>query len=999
MAEVPPGLSTNGCGNGVRNTSRLQPTSVTQPGTSSPGRPGRRFTIRPATVKNPRLIAAAALLLLALLATLGTARPAAAHAFLKTSNPPANAVVATAPPTAVLTFTEPLERASTWAKLYDQTGQQIPQATVRAGADDYTMVLELPAALPNGTYTILWHTLSTADGHTAEGYIPITVGTQADVRIVAPPAVGVESGPPDWLEAMARWTALLGLAAAVAVWPVWLFVLRPAISPAWQAGPALTRRVKRLAAGAIVFALLGSLFALLVQAAGFAGTGGFVDDLRATLLDTRYGRFWLIRIGLFLVYGALLTVAAWWFPKREKVLTLAGLLLAAALPIPFSLVAHAAAQPSGRVTAEAFDVAHLLAASLWVGGLFVLLGAFVPSLRDLTPAGRRIVLGRALPRFSALALASWAMLGVTGLYSAWLNVGNLEALRETAYGRSLTLKALLLVPLLALGAINLLIVGRGLNAAGRDHGRILSWSRRFAVVVSCEVALVVIVLLVVGRLTSQAPAREELALSAGRATIALKGDGRSATLIITPGATGPNHYRLEFGGDTLPADAQALLRLQLPAQGTGEVQIDLTRAAGNAFEWHGSELSIAGDWTIQAQLIRPGQADWTATKSVTIGTTPPAVDLPAPAWRFGTAGVLGLVLLALGAVGLAVGWQAGRAPLRRESIGLGMVATAVGLVLLLQARLEPAGATLGGAAVTNPIPRDDASVARGQELFMANCAACHGTGGRGDGPAAASLNPPPADLTSSHARLHLDQDLFFWVENGITGTGMPAFGDTLSDDQIWDILNYVRSLQDTALANRDAPGPENCTVAPRTIKSLEALADPSLAATPGGVTIDTAVSEGPVEIPTGQPADQQTVAEINAAVHELVACSNARDPLRRLALFTDDYLRPGFALGPTDAFTRSVATPAVPLPVQTRLAIVSITDVQVLADGRVRATLAVDNPTTHRHGPNGEELTGQQMIEVATFIYERVGDRWLIDELLDAPPVTPVPLATGTPGS
>ncbi len=909
------------------------------------------------------------------LATFASApQQASAHAFLQTSTPAANAVVAVSPTSVTMVFTEPLERASSRAALYDQSGAEMPEATYRAGNDEYTMVLDLPASLPNGTYTVAWETLSTADGHGAQGYIPFTVGSSADVQTVIPPVLSTASGPPLWLSTLSRWVALLGLAVTIAVWPIWLLVLRPGISPAWQAGPALTRRVKRIAAGGIGLALAGSVFALLVQATSFNSGDGYLSDLSSTLTETRYGRFWLIRIGLLLVLGAVLTLVGWWWPRRTRTLTVAGLVLTAVLPIPFSEVAHAAALTSGRASAIAFDAVHLLGAGIWVGGLAVLVLALVPSLRDLTPAGRRVVLSRVMPRFSMVALVAWGVLGLTGLYSAWLHVGNLNALRETEYGQSLLWKLLLLIPLLGLGGFNLLVVSRRIRSSGRDTAQITTWGKRFGLAITAELALVVILFLIVGRLTGQAPAREELALGNGRATIDLSADGTDATLIITPASAGPNHYRLEVGGDPLPTDASAILRIELPAQGAGQLDIPLVRAAGNAFEGHGSELSITGDWTIQTILIRPGQDDWTVTKALTIGSSPPTVDLPAPAWRFGTAGIFGLILLVVGGAGLVVAWFAGRATIRRESAGLGTVAMVAGVILLLQARTDTA-ATLAGAPSANPIEANSESISRGQQNYLANCLACHGPGGRGDGSQATSLDGPPADLTSSHARSHRDEDLYYWIQNGIVGSAMPAFADSLDDDEIWDTINYIRSLQDAVV--RDIPQPEDCTVEPVTIEELQALADPN-SPEPGSAA--NRVPATPVALPEGTPADAETVAQITTVTRELIACSNARDPLRRLALFSDESLKPNFTQGPTDAFIRLTGTPPVALPPEIRVSIVAISDVQVMTDGRVRATVAADNPTTHAHGPNGEELAGQQTIEVVTLIFVQQDGRWLIDD-------------------
>ena len=94
------------------------------------------------------------------------------------------------------------------------------------------------------------------------------------------------------------------------------------------------------------------------------------------------------------------------------------------------------------------------------------------------------------------------------------------------------------------------------------------------------------------------------------------------------------------------------------------------------------------------------------------------------------------------------------------------------------------------------------SVANGGKLYAKHCIACHGQAGYGDGPAAASLKPPPADLTGRHANTHTAGDLFWWVGNGIRGTAMPAFAATLDEDERWDLINYVRVLSSARKARR-----------------------------------------------------------------------------------------------------------------------------------------------------------------------------------------------------
>lgn len=92
-------------------------------------------------------------------------------------------------------------------------------------------------------------------------------------------------------------------------------------------------------------------------------------------------------------------------------------------------------------------------------------------------------------------------------------------------------------------------------------------------------------------------------------------------------------------------------------------------------------------------------------------------------------------------------------------------------------------------------------VRRGRDLFLANCAACHGPQGRGDGPASATLEDeagllaPPVDLTTRLWKSgRLPADLLRTLSTGMDGTPMPSFGDTLSADDRWDLVALLLAL-------------------------------------------------------------------------------------------------------------------------------------------------------------------------------------------------------------
>src|SRR5215218_8912319 len=437
------------------------------------------------------------------------------------------------------------------------------------------------------------------------------------------------------------------------------------------------------------------------------------------------------------------------------------------------------------------------------------------------------------------------------------------------------------------------------------------------------------------------PARQVLAQQAGSVRIALDASGQTGTLIITPGTVGPNQYRLELGsgheahlGNAGVTDAT--LRLSLPERQTGQIDVPLIAGPSGGYEAQGSELAFPGDWQMQLTVRTPGQPDWVVSTKRAISSSAAPAQIPAPPPLFAVQGIAALALLVLGVVGIAFAAVGATPTFRKEAAGL---------------------ATL-----------DPAAVVRGEALFSQNCALCHGAGARGDGPGAASLTRPPANLTAGHALAHSDDDYAYWIKNGIEGTDMPAFGDELEDAKIRDVIAYVRSLQQTALLARDAPGPDECTVAPRTLQEFETLAQ----------------SPAPVEPPDasgsgGAPVDEATRAAIAGTARELVACSNAGDILRRLALYSDDRLRFAYPDGPTRALETIAETP-LPLAEAERVALVSVEDLRQLADGRVSALVTVDNPASHSHDPQAAATASQQ--EVARLIFIQEAGRWRIDETL-----------------
>jgi hypothetical protein len=176
------------------------------------------------------------------------------------------------------------------------------------------------------------------------------------------------------------------------------------------------------------------------------------------------------------------------------------------------------------------------------------------------------------------------------------------------------------------------------------------------------------------------------------------------------------------------------------------------------------------------------------------------------------------------------------------------------------------------------------------------------------------------------------------------------------------------------------PDPSECTVAPKTIPVLQSILATPVAATPAA----TPVASG---MPAGAPADAQTVTEIEAALHEAVACINTGDILKVIQFYSDDLLRRLFAGYPVEQLlpgTPGAGTPVVgtpePLNEGQQTELIAISGMVVLPDGRVAVVVTGDDHSNT--APASDTL----------FYWVKVGDKWLIDDF-----VTDVNVATPTP--
>ena len=97
----------------------------------------------------------------------------------------------------------------------------------------------------------------------------------------------------------------------------------------------------------------------------------------------------------------------------------------------------------------------------------------------------------------------------------------------------------------------------------------------------------------------------------------------------------------------------------------------------------------------------------------------------------------------------------------------------------------------------NPHAGDVEATKAGANLFQTNCTSCHGAEGHGDGPAGMALNPKPRNLTvfSEYTLGKGDLGIFRTIKYGVDGSGMAPWEGRMTDDECWQVTNYVRTMQ------------------------------------------------------------------------------------------------------------------------------------------------------------------------------------------------------------
>ena len=690
-------------------------------------------------------------------------------------------------------FSEDLEPRFSQIKLRDQAGTVVAIGAV--DPDNHALLgLRVPPGLGDGAYVVELRPAFASDGH---------VIAESRVFFVGEAFAGVDGGLTDAgaipLEAL--WRALLNLANFLLFGASLLYsaVLLPAWGGSGPAGARLPERVMRrlriCLVASILLALAANLIALAQQSMAFFNTD-FVQVMQqnlwqVTLIGSRFGDIWILRLVLLIFCAALLFTAEYF---RALMPGLAvgiwrGLPWLGALFIGLSMITgHAAGSTLLPWVAIAVDWLHALTVAFWLGGALTLTLLLPVALAPYDGERKQAALRAVLLRFSSIMLPLVALIIVSGAYNA-LNFVNAPADLNTSYGRTLGIKLLLALPVFVLGGWQHIALRPSLVARIRSILARLPAPVPSSPLLRLEVVFMLATLAAVAWLSATPipePALPRSEIETPRATLNI-GDFVISTAIL-PGGPGVNTYDTVITRDSQPAtDLQVRLQLVNPQRDRRSPWQAAEEAEAGLYVNAGDEIDQAGLWWTLIDLVGADGQKTRAALAWDISEAAAVQQLRAP----GIVHILTLMVLA--ALLFFVAWPR----LRRLIVALEV--SPASLILAVLALAVAVGVMVAGALLINerqreyeltlnPPPRvvntvlpDAASLRRGEALYREHCLHWQGQS---------------ADFRALRNRLASARDDFLYAAVSAGWRGLEACAGGLDVTARWDLVNYFRTFEE-----------------------------------------------------------------------------------------------------------------------------------------------------------------------------------------------------------
>ena len=549
------------------------------------------------------------------------ALPAAAwaHAALLQTTPVASRVVNVPPKQVSLRYSEPVEPRFAIVSVTNAAGDRETAGPPRRSPADADTLVAPVKRLSEGWYLVYWRVIS-VDGHPVRGAFTFAVGPNAGP---APqfviPSISETAATPKLVAA--RWFAFLSIMAAIGLFILRIAIARPVV--ARVAGTRLREVTIAFGAASLVALVAIPVYFLLATAEfalrSFWSFGALFPLVRASA----FGRGWLDLELVFALFAAAAAIAIWLDrPERRQrslaaLLALAGALGAAGAVLLVPGIAGHAGQTSPRGLSLAFDWFHLVAGSVWVGGLIglVVLAASLPAARRV--AGLVIC----VPRFSNTAFVSVLVLIGAGIGSSVQHLPTLASLWQTSYGKALLVKIALLGAALLLAAVNLLRTVPRFKACAQRPELGPSAATLLRRLVAGESLLVSGAVVAAAVLSSLPPPSKALAsvggakahVGPGAVNEVVSENGYRLAIRVTPNrAAVPNSFQVAVSHGGKPVrGADVTVDFAMLDMEMGQQAYHLAETAPGTYGHAAPALVMVGHWGLSFQIAPPGQKPFT----------------------------------------------------------------------------------------------------------------------------------------------------------------------------------------------------------------------------------------------------------------------------------------------------------------------------------------------------------------------------------------------------
>jgi copper transport protein len=523
-----------------------------------------------------------------------SAGTALAHAELISSSPANQSILASTPPEILLRFSEGVDPIGDSIRLVDAAGNPVPLGPVDQSLGDDTLRAPVPATIDDGTYVVGWQAVS-ADSHKIRGAFTFSVGA------ATPTAPGVIDDIFDAAGTSSSDSLLLGIGRFLSFAGVGILVGALFLAVVLVPELIAERRIARLLVGAAIAGLVGTAAMFVAQAHLLTGSYLSLGDV----VDIRSGQWWLARlvaIGLFALF----------IPARSFLTSTLGRVevVVGGLAV-FAVVAAGGHAVAGDNVLLGFvsTVVHLAAMALWLGGLLLLVVGVPRSWFWWTAS-----------QFSPWALGAVVALAVTGSANAWRQLGSLDGLTDSAYGRWLVIKLLLVAAVVGLAffsrrmsrsdeaddsvpSVDGDVAPVAVGAAVADVQEPPLALRRTVVL---EVAGIALILMATAGLVNSPPPPSAATTESASAVV---GD-RIAQVELEPAVTGGTemHVYLSSPSGGLDRADEITVEASLPAADLGPLDVEVVPAGPNHVIGPDVDLPVAGLWTFEV-AARFGEFD------------------------------------------------------------------------------------------------------------------------------------------------------------------------------------------------------------------------------------------------------------------------------------------------------------------------------------------------------------------------------------------------------